>query len=127
MTLGIYNRRYYNACFSAARRRTLTHAAGRVLSIGQIYQILRAIFVHFHLLHYSYKCGIIISEREVNKMDRIKNCPDYAKDYEFVVVRQDDNGDYWFWGAYENGFKAEQVCLEISGVIFHNVRIQGKK
>lgn len=55
-------------------------------------------------------------------MDRIKNCPDYAKDYEFVVVRKVDN-EYWFYGAYENGFKAEQVCLEIGGIIFHNVRI----
>ena len=69
----------------------------------------------------------VSKEREVSKMDRIKNCPDYAKDYEFVVVRQDDNGDYWFWGAYENGFKAEQACLEIGGIIFHNVRIQGKR
>lgn len=59
-------------------------------------------------------------------MDRIKNCPNYAKDYEFVVVRKVDD-EYWFYGAYADGFKAEQVCLEIGGVIFHNVRIQGKR
>ena len=59
-------------------------------------------------------------------MDRIKNCPDYAKDYEFVVARKVD-GEYWFYGAYANGFKAEQDCVKIGGVIFHNVRIQGKR
>lgn len=59
-------------------------------------------------------------------MDRIRNCPEYAKDYEFVVVREVDN-ELWFYGAYENGFKAEQVCLEIGGIVCHNVRIQGKR
>ena len=56
----------------------------------------------------------------------IKNMPNYANDYEFVVVRLAD-GDYWFWGAYADGFKAEKAALEIDGVIVHNVRIQGKK
>ena len=31
------------------------------------------------------------------------------------------------WGAYADGFKAEQAATEIGGVIFHNVRIQGKR
>lgn len=57
---------------------------------------------------------------------KINNEPKYANDYEFIVARKVDN-EYWFYGAYENGFKAEQVALEINGVIFHNVRIQGKK
>ena len=56
----------------------------------------------------------------------INNKPDYADDYEFVVARERDN-EYWFWGAYENGFKAEKAASEICGVVFHNVRIQGKK
>jgi len=56
----------------------------------------------------------------------IKNMPDYANDYEFVVVRECD-GDLWFWGAYTNGFKAEQVAMGIGGSIVHNVRIQGKR
>ncbi len=54
----------------------------------------------------------------------ILNMPDYASHYEFVVVREIDN-DLWFWGAYADGFKAEQVALEIGGLIVHNVRIQG--
>ena len=54
----------------------------------------------------------------------INNKPAYADDYEFVVARECD-GEYWFWGAYSDGFKAEQAATEIGGVIFHNVRIQG--
>lgn len=61
--------------------------------------------------------------REVIK---INNEPNYAKDYEFIVARKVD-GEFWFWGAYENGFRAEQAALEINGVVFHNVRIQGKR
>lgn len=56
----------------------------------------------------------------------IHNKPDYADDYEFVVARECD-GEYWFWGAYENGFKADKAASEIGGVVFHDVRIQGKK
>lgn len=56
----------------------------------------------------------------------IHNKPNYADDYEFIVARKYDN-EYWFWGAYENGFIAEKAATEIDGVIFHNVRIQGKR
>ena len=56
---------------------------------------------------------------------KINNEPEYAKDYEFVVARADENGEYWFWGAYERGYEAERAAVEIGGVIFHNVRIQG--
>lgn len=59
-------------------------------------------------------------------MINIQNAPAYAWDYEFIVVRQVDN-DYWFYGAYADGFKADAVACEIDGVIIHNVRIQGKK
>lgn len=54
----------------------------------------------------------------------INNKPAYADDYEFVVARECDN-EFWFWGAYSDGFKAERVATEIDGVIFHNIRIQG--
>lgn len=55
----------------------------------------------------------------------IINAPDDAFNYEFVVVRKIE-GDLWFWGRYTNGHKAEQVALEIGGIIIHNVRIAGK-
>lgn len=56
----------------------------------------------------------------------IRNMPEYAKDYEFIVATEVDN-EFWFYGAYSNGFQAEQVAIEINGVIFHDVRIQGKR
>ena len=52
------------------------------------------------------------------------NAPEYASHYEFVVAREID-GDYWFWGAYADGFKASTVACEIDGIIIHNVRIHG--
>lgn len=57
-------------------------------------------------------------------MYNLVNAPEYASHYEFVVAREVD-GDYWFWGAYTDGFKADKIAHEIGGVIFHNVRIQG--
>lgn len=60
------------------------------------------------------------------EMLNLINAPDYASDYEFVVARQIDDA-LWFWGAFADGFKAEQVALEVGGVIIHNVRIQGKR
>jgi hypothetical protein len=57
----------------------------------------------------------------------INNKPNYAEDYEFIVARYVD-GEYWFYGAYSDGFKADNVASEIGeAVVFHNVRIQGKK
>ena len=50
--------------------------------------------------------------------------PDYASKYEFIVARECGNR-LWFYGAYANGFKADQVAAEINGVVIHNVRIQG--
>ena len=58
---------------------------------------------------------------------KIHNMPDYAKDYEFLVVRV-VNGEYWFYGAYTNGFLADNIAVEIkNGVVVHNVRIQGRQ
>ena len=55
---------------------------------------------------------------------KINNEPEYARNYEFVVARNVD-GEFWFYGAYSDGFKAEQAAIEMGGLIFHNVRIQG--
>lgn len=56
----------------------------------------------------------------------ILNMPEYANDYEFVVVRKIDDY-FWFWGAYAEGYKAERIARDIDGLIVHNVRIQGKR
>ena len=62
----------------------------------------------------------------MNTEFHINNMPEYAKDYEFIVARQSD-GEFWFWGAWENGFEADKVAHEIGGIVFHNIRIQGKR
>lgn len=56
----------------------------------------------------------------------IRNEPAYAHDYEFIVARLCD-GEFWFYGAYAEGWRADAVAHEVGGVIFHNVRIQGHK
>ena len=56
----------------------------------------------------------------------IKNKPAYADEYEFIVARKVGD-EFWFWGAYADGWKANQIACELDeGVIFHNVRIQGR-
>lgn len=45
----------------------------------------------------------------------IHNIPEYAYEQEYIVYRSDDNGDNWFYGAY-NGFgRAAEVAAEIRG------------
>ena len=56
----------------------------------------------------------------------ILNMPDDEYEYEFVVCRKIDN-DYWYWGRYTDGFKAEQAAVEIGGIVIHNVKIAGKR
>ena len=57
---------------------------------------------------------------------KIQNMPEYADHYEFVVAREID-GELWFWGAYADGYKANQVAHDVAGVVIHNVRIQSYK
>ena len=51
----------------------------------------------------------------------IHNMSANAHNYEFIVARFCE-GDWWFYGAYNNGWKAEQVAIEVDGMVFHNVR-----
>lgn len=54
---------------------------------------------------------------------KINNLPDYAKNMEFVVVREYNN-EYWFWGGYDrDAEKAYKVAKEIEGIVVHNVRV----
>ena len=52
-------------------------------------------------------------------MTKINNLPNYASEYSMVVARYID-GEYWFWGAYNDGSKAEKVAFEIGGEIINN-------
>ena len=52
-----------------------------------------------------------------NEMMRIKNLPDYANDYKYVVAREVD-GDWWFWGAYNVFEKARSDAWRLGGEVF---------
>ena len=50
----------------------------------------------------------------------IRNMSANAHSYEFIVARFCE-GDWWFYGAYTNGGKSEQVAIEVYGMVVHNV------
>lgn len=50
------------------------------------------------------------------KMSKVNNFPTYAAQYKYIVTRL-YNGEHWFWGAYNDYFKAEQVVEEIGGYV----------
>lgn len=47
----------------------------------------------------------------------IRNLPEYAKDYKYIVYRICDDGEKWFWGAWNDFKKAEEARREIDGYI----------
>ena len=52
----------------------------------------------------------------------IRNMPDDAMDYEFIVAIP-NGGHYTFIGKYTDGHEAEKAALEYGGIVIHNVRI----
>ena len=46
----------------------------------------------------------------------INNLPTYANEYKYIVVRRVDE-ELWFWGAWNDRNKANEVALEISGEV----------
>lgn len=42
----------------------------------------------------------------------IKNIPDYAKDYKYIVARRVD-GEFWFYDAWNDSYKANTVAREL--------------
>lgn len=57
----------------------------------------------------------------------IHDRPDYTDDYEFIVARKID-GEYQYYGAYQFGYEADVTASAFKdAIVFHNVRIQGKK
>lgn len=48
------------------------------------------------------------------KKDTILNVPRYAADYRYIVARRVD-GDLWFYGAWNDADKANEVALDIDG------------
>ena len=52
-------------------------------------------------------------------MTKINNLPAYATKYRYIVARNVD-GAFWFYGAYDDGSKAENAAVECNGEIFRN-------
>lgn len=49
----------------------------------------------------------------------INNVPAYAEKYLFIVAREVE-GEFWFWGAWNDEAKADEVAEEIGGKVFLN-------
>ena len=45
----------------------------------------------------------------------INNKPDETQKY---IVATNVNGEWWFWGSYNNMFKARTVANDIGGSVF---------
>ena len=54
---------------------------------------------------------------------KVNNVAEYAGDDRFWVVRIVD-GEAWFFGSYDNPFKAEQAAHEIGGIVVENKEAQ---
>ena len=55
-------------------------------------------------------------------MSTVKNLPEYANKYKYIVVSQ-INGDLWFCGAWNNMKKAIKAAEEIGGkVVMNNLK-----
>ena len=50
-------------------------------------------------------------------MTKINNLPTYATEYKYLVAREID-GELWFYGAYNEGSRAERAAVECNGEIF---------
>ena len=58
-------------------------------------------------------------KKEVIIMSTVKNLPEYANEYKYIVASQID-GDLWFWGAWNNMKKAINAAEEIGGEVVIN-------
>lgn len=51
---------------------------------------------------------------------KVQNVASYAKDYKYIVAMSVD-GELWFWGAWNDRDKANEVALELgNGVVVKN-------
>ena len=50
---------------------------------------------------------------------KINNLPEYAKNHKYMVVIR-VNREFWFYGAFDDRDRANEVALEIGGITFTN-------
>jgi len=46
---------------------------------------------------------------------KINNLPATAKNYGYIVAREVD-GEFWYWGAWNESEKANEVARDIGGI-----------
>lgn len=47
----------------------------------------------------------------------VNNVPAYAYNYKFWVARRDEDFQLWFWGAWNDRNKANEVAIEVGGEV----------
>lgn len=57
-----------------------------------------------------------LMKKRRKKMPTINNLPDYYSDYEYIVAR-DIEGELWYWGAYHDQDRANNIAEDINGVV----------
>ena len=57
-------------------------------------------------------------------MMNINNVPAYAENMKYIVARR-VNGQYWFWGAWNDRDRANEVAIEVGCVVFCNEQKKG--
>lgn len=53
---------------------------------------------------------------------KVNNVPGYAYDHKYVVARLCD-GEYWFWGAWDDLKEAQRVAQEMDGIVVETALI----
>ena len=56
---------------------------------------------------------------------RIRNLPEYALAYKYVVYRE-VGGECWFYGAYNSVMKAADVAAEVGGKVIETEEVHNE-
>lgn len=59
-------------------------------------------------------------------MNKILGVPKSEYEYEFMVVKPTEDGDFRWFSNHKTA-EAYRVAEEVGGVVVHNVRVSGKK
>lgn len=51
-------------------------------------------------------------------MMNINGIPSYAEEMNYIVCREVEVGEFWFWGAWNDRNEANTIAEEIGGVVF---------
>lgn len=55
----------------------------------------------------------------------INNLPLSACEHKYIVAREVENLGLYYWGAWDNHEKAEQVAREVDGIVIATELVEG--